>query len=65
MRLADLTPEEHQDLLDRFKNNARTNLGLSWDEFCVKWRNSTQGEKREMYQKMKEGLPRIFCDVLV
>ena len=65
MRLKDMSTDERQVFLDHFKNNARTNLGLSWDEFCVKWRNSTQGEKREMYQKMKEGLPRLFCDVLV
>ena len=53
MRLADLSPDERQDLLDRFKDNARTNMGLSWDEFCVKWTNATQDEKEEIYQMVK------------
>ena len=53
MRLADLSPDERQDLLDRFKDNARTNMGLSWEEFCDMWTVATQDEKKEVYQMMK------------
>ena len=58
MRLADLSLDEKQSLLDHFTNNARTNLGISWDDFCVLWSTSTQDQKREIYQHMKGGLPR-------
>ena len=53
MRLADLSPDERQGILDRFKDNARTNMGLSWEEFCVKWTDATQDEKEEIYQMVK------------
>ena len=53
LRLANLSPDERQDLLDRFKDNARTNMGLSWEEFCVMWTDATQDEKKEMYQMVK------------
>ena len=53
MLLDFLSRDERQDLLDRFKDNARTNMGLSWEEFCVKWTNATQDEKEEIYQMVK------------
>ena len=53
MRLADLSPDERQDLLDRFKKNARTNMGLSWEEFCDMWTVATQDEKKDIYQMVK------------
>ena len=53
MRLADMSTNERQVLLDHFKNNAWTNLGLSWHEFCVQWNNATQDEKKEIYQMVK------------
>ena len=53
MRLADLSPDERQGILDRFKDNARTNMGLSWEEFCDMWTVATQDEKNEIYQMVK------------
>ena len=53
MLLDFLSRDERQVLLDRFKDNARTNMGLSWEAFCVQWNNATQDEKKEIYQMMK------------
>jgi len=53
MLLDFLSRDERQDILDRFKDNARTNMGLSWEEFCDMWTVATQDEKKEIYQMMK------------
>ena len=48
-----MSTDERQVFLDHFKNNARTNLGLSWTDFCVMWTVATQDEKNEIYQMVK------------
>ena len=58
MRLVDISPDERQELLDLFKENARSIMGLSWEEFRAMWTAATQDEKKEIYQMMKGGSPR-------